>query len=210
MGTGDFLSRWSRRKQETRLPPAEPPPAPEPVLEGDAAPAEAALSAEELAALPSLDAIDIGTDLTQFLRAGVPPLLRNAALRRMWSLDPAIRDYLCEAREYAFDWNVAGGVPGAGPLLPTDDVEAMLARIIGDRTEARPEAVAQVAEEAADVTAEARPPAEDPPPQIALETSPDPVVAPPAQTATEAAAEESRQSTASVTRVRRHGGAIPL
>ena len=50
----------------------------------------------------------------------------------MWSLDPAIRDYVGEAREYAYDWNVPGGVPGNGPLLPTDDVGAMLGRIFGE------------------------------------------------------------------------------
>ncbi|MBL7309634.1 DUF3306 domain-containing protein, partial [Escherichia coli] len=81
--------------------------------------------------LPSLEALTAETDLTPFLRAGIPAVLRNAALRRMWSLDPAIRDFVSEAREYAYDWNSPGGVPGLGPLLPSDDVQAMLGRLLG-------------------------------------------------------------------------------
>ncbi|ACA17494.1 conserved hypothetical protein [Methylobacterium sp. 4-46] len=138
--SGDFLSRWSRLKRDGARPVREtpdragetaPPPGP------DAA--EPELPPEELARLPSLDALTPQTDLAQFLRAGVPRALRNAALRRMWSLDPAIRDFVSEAREYAWDWNVPGDVPGAGPLLPTDDVAAMVERVIaGEPARAAP------------------------------------------------------------------------
>jgi hypothetical protein len=136
MSADDFLSRWSRRKLEVeREEKAEPPQ--QPRIE-DAAPekAEPALTPEEIAALPKIEDIKAETDITLFLRKGVPELLKNAALRRMWSLDPAIRDYVGEAREYAYDWNIPGGVPGNGPLLPTDNVGDMLARVFGDR---RPE-----------------------------------------------------------------------
>jgi hypothetical protein len=133
-----FLSRWSRRKLDPRrvgdvAPPSDAPPqdettaAPEPAVEGDGE-----LTPDEIAALPKVEDLTADSDITVFLRKGVPALLRNAALRRMWSLDPAIRDYVSEAREYAYDWNVPGGVPGNGPLLPGDDVEAMLGRIFGD------------------------------------------------------------------------------
>ncbi|MEE7467568.1 hypothetical protein MOF8_12450 [Methylobacterium oryzae] len=91
--------------------------------------------------LPSLEALTPETDLVPFLRAGVPAALRNAALRRMWSLDPAIRDFVSEAREYAYDWNTPGGVPGLGPLLPSDDVQAMLGRLLGGSAQATPEGV---------------------------------------------------------------------
>jgi hypothetical protein len=50
----------------------------------------------------------------------------------MWSLDAAIRDHVGDARDYAYDWNAPGGVPGAGPMLPTDDVGAMLRQIFED------------------------------------------------------------------------------
>lgn len=150
-----FLSRWARRKRavraaERRLPDAQ---AAEPEADGSGADPEtlttgealppaatstaldadpAAPAAEDpLANLPPLDALTPHSDLAPFLRAGVPTAVRNAALRRMWSLDPAIRDFVSEAREYAYDWNSPGGVPGLGPLLPGDDVKAMLRRLVG-------------------------------------------------------------------------------
>jgi hypothetical protein len=131
MSTDDFLSRWSRRKLEIRREEdAAPAPAQQPVQEPAQAPQdEPEITPEEIAALPPVEEITAETDITAFLRKGVPDFLKNAALRRVWSLDPAIRDYVSEAREYAYDWNVPGGVPGNGPILPTDDVGAMVARI---------------------------------------------------------------------------------
>ena len=149
-----FLSRWARRKVAVRAAeraegkvPSPEAKAPDcaPALGRDAPATEAGIDEPEasvgghpeqepdalLADLPSLDTLTSGTDLAPFLRAGVPSALRNAALRRMWSLDPAIRDFVSEAREYAYDWNSPGGVPGLGPLLPTDDVAAMLRRLVG-------------------------------------------------------------------------------
>jgi hypothetical protein len=132
-GPGDFLSRWSRRKLDARRPDETPRPEAnvDPVPEFPADEVEAELSPEEIAALPKIEEITPETDMTVFLRKGVPELLRRAALRRLWSVDPAIRDYVGDARDYAYDWNVPGGVPGNGPLLPTDDVEAMLDRLFG-------------------------------------------------------------------------------
>lgn len=143
-----FLSRWSRRKQEVRK--TEPPPedAPSPQLGSEASeaapnavvpqdgagppgPTEANLGADDTLALPSLEDLTADMDLSMFLREGVPEPLRNAALRRMWSLDPKIRDFVCEAREYAYDWNTPGGVPGYGPLPSTEDILRMAARIVG-------------------------------------------------------------------------------
>jgi hypothetical protein len=74
--------------------------------------------------------------LTRFLREGVPQALRNAALRRMWSLDPAIRDAVGHARDYAYDWNTPGGVPGSGALLPGDDVGALVRQVFGEEAAA--------------------------------------------------------------------------
>jgi hypothetical protein len=93
------------------------------------APAE--LSPEELALLPNIEDLTPDADVTVFLQKGVPARLRNAALRRMWALDPAIRDYVSEAREYAYDWSVPGGVPGTGPLLESDDVAAIVRQAMG-------------------------------------------------------------------------------
>jgi hypothetical protein len=136
--SGDFLSRWSRRKQQARR--AEPEPEPQ-AVETDEAPAQElleplaekpALSPEEIEELPNLETLTAESDISAFLRKGVPEALRNAALRRLWSLDPAIRDFAGHARDYAYDWNSPGGVPGTGPLSAADDVEAMVSRVFGD------------------------------------------------------------------------------
>ena len=133
----DFLSRWSRRKIEVRQETSQvntlagaalPEPAQPPTASGN----DLALTPDEIAALPKIDELTPETDITVFLRKGVPEFLKNAALRRMWSLDPSIRDYVGDARDYAYDWNVLGGVPGNGPLLPGDDVEAMVGQTFGD------------------------------------------------------------------------------
>lgn len=149
MSGGDdegFLSRWSRRKraiaeEETQRAPGESPESPtsderSPDTEAVAAPetpaqapVEETLSEEELAALPPLESIDASTDITAFLKKGVPAVLRNAALRRAWASDPKIAGYLDPAREYAYDWNVPGGVPGSGPLAPDFDAKALAEKI---------------------------------------------------------------------------------
>lgn len=135
----EFLSRWSRRKQQARRGTVEgeieapavkspaPAEAPEPVL-----------TPEEIAKLPKIDELTAESDITVFLRRGVPAPLRNAALRRMWLLDPAIRDFAGHARDYDYDWNTPGGAPGHGPLEPGDDVGAMVRKIFGERGESRP------------------------------------------------------------------------
>ena len=48
----------------------------------------------DIASLPPIESIDADTDVTAFLRPGVPPDLTRAALRRAWSTDPAIRDFV--------------------------------------------------------------------------------------------------------------------
>jgi hypothetical protein len=136
--SGDFLSRWSRRKQQARTAEAEPKPqavesadAPAPEQPGSI-PDEPTLSPEEIEELPQLETLTAESDVSAFLRKGVPEALRNAALRKVWSLDPAIRDFAGHARDYAYDWNSPGGVPGTGPLSAADDVEAMVSRVFGD------------------------------------------------------------------------------
>jgi hypothetical protein len=135
---GSFLSRWSKRKLEERQPQAQDertgrnPEAEQPL----AAEPEPALTPEQIEALPKIEDLTPESDLSVFWRKGVPALLRKAALRRMWSLDPAIRDYVGDARDYGYDWNIPGDVPGNGPLLPTDDVEGMLRQVFGHDREA--------------------------------------------------------------------------
>ena len=156
MSSENFLSRWSRRKGAVRAAeaPDRPPPAPADPAEGEAA-TEAvapddrqaagaggdALTPDEIARLPSVDDLTAEMDLSVFLRKGVPDGLRKAALRRMWSLDPKIRDFVSEAREYAYDWNVPGGVPGSGGALPpADEIRKLAEQIVGGHRPAEAEA----------------------------------------------------------------------
>lgn len=124
-----FLTRWSRRKQQARHEePSVPEEAPAP------AEPETPMEAETdtpLPELPLVESITAETDVSVFLAKGVADSVRNAALRRMWSLDPAIRDYVGDARDYAYDWNTPGGVPGFGPLEASFDVEGTIARMFG-------------------------------------------------------------------------------
>src|SRR4051794_10210025 len=48
----------------------------------------------DLASLPPLQSITVGTDIRSFLGASVPVELTKAALRRAWATDPAIRDFV--------------------------------------------------------------------------------------------------------------------
>jgi hypothetical protein len=125
-----FLSRWSQRKHEAKQPERDTPAA-----EADARSAPVAESAVEpefdLSSLPKLEELTGTTDVTAFLRKGVPEHLRNAALRKSWALDPAIRNYVNPALDYAYDWNTPGGVPGNGEIGAGMDVARMVSQIMG-------------------------------------------------------------------------------
>jgi hypothetical protein len=140
-----FLDRWSRRKREAADEPA-------PVVAEDAAKAppppdgeakEAAASKEPAAEppfdpgrLPPIDSISANSDLRAFLKPGVPPDLSRAALRRAWSADPAIRDFIGLV-ENGWDFNDPNGIPGFGPIA-AGDVAQLLARVI-DAPRAEPD-----------------------------------------------------------------------
>jgi hypothetical protein len=125
----NFLSRWSQRKQEAKQPergkPAEAAAPPQQTSE------QAAEPEFDLSSLPKLEELTESTDITAFLRKGVPEQLRNAALRKSWALDPAIRNYVNPALDYAYDWNTPGGVPGSGEIGAGVDVAGMVAQIMG-------------------------------------------------------------------------------
>jgi hypothetical protein len=123
-----FLSRWSQRKHEAKQPEREAPAA-----EADGAPeTESATEPEfDLSSLPKLEDLTETTDITAFLRKGVPENLRNAALRKSWALDPAIRNYVNPALDYAYDWNTPGGVPGSSEIGAGMDVARLVSQIMG-------------------------------------------------------------------------------
>ena len=129
-GDDDFLARWSRRKRaarsgEARTPDAEPPAAAAEAPTGPQPPATPPAASEPPEPLPSLEDLTADSDLVAFLREGVPAALRGAAMRKMWSLDPAIRDYIGPS-EYAWDFNQPGSMPGFGALEPNPSVAEFL------------------------------------------------------------------------------------
>jgi hypothetical protein len=130
-----FLARWSQRKQEAKQPePTPDAPAAEGVeSSGSPAPQGQDVAPEfDLSTLPKLEELTGSTDITAFLRKGVPEHLRNAALQKSWALDPAIRNYVNPALEYAYDWNAPGGVPGGGDLGASVDVARLVSQIMGE------------------------------------------------------------------------------
>jgi hypothetical protein len=148
-----FLSRWSRRKQEAKQPPLE-----EQRPAADAAVVEAQNTEEveqvvaqqpaekfDVESLPPVDIIEATTDIRAFLTKGVPADLTKAALRRAWSSDPAIRDFV-GLSENAWDFNAPESIPGFGGAMPADEVRRVLAQMMASEPEAEsaeaPEAVA--------------------------------------------------------------------
>src|SRR6185437_1078285 len=136
-GEKSFLARWSRRKREAiadrrdhtkpantgnsaAVPDTAVPPAP---------PIEAPPLVDPIS-LPPIESIGPGSDLRAFLAAGVPADLTRAALRRAWSAEPAIRDFI-GLSESSWDFNAAGGVPGFGAMT-AEEGRRLLAQAMGE------------------------------------------------------------------------------
>jgi hypothetical protein len=158
-----FLARWSTRKRAAREsdPPVEPDTPPmeavepaEPEVQPEPEPSESEPPEIDPQDLPPLESIRTGADVRVFLQRGVPKALRQAALRRLWSADPAIRDFR-EVADYDWDFNA----PGYGALLPKDDPKAAAEKLFA----AMRRRVTTSAE------ASAPPPASEPEPVPAIE-----------------------------------------
>lgn len=126
-----FLTRWSRRKRdETLKPPAvAAPELPEAETSANTT-TEIEVPPFDVSLLPDIESLTAESDISAFLQRGVPEALKNAALRRIWSADPAIRDFIGPV-DYQWDFNDPAGVPGFGPLGSDVDVEALLRQVIG-------------------------------------------------------------------------------
>ena len=148
----NFLERWSRRKQQASVEPAQ-------------APAAKAEKDEASAAVPAdtgraqraktgrlryrrvcrrSNSIGADTDVRGFLQPGVPPELTRAALRRAWSSDPAIRDFVGLV-ENGWDFNDPNAMHGFGPITP-EEVARLLTQSV---TLTEPPAAPQPAQVAA-------------------------------------------------------------
>jgi hypothetical protein len=202
MSEEEFLSRWSRRKQESRAEPAKPAEAqPAPPAE-----TENAESEFDLSSLPSIDEINAATDITAFLSKNIPQELSRAALRRAWATDPAIRDFVGLA-ENAWDFNDPTAMPGFGPLdCSSEELAALVDRVVGGVREAlqsAPDALIEAADSSpqlhqADVAAAAD---LDEPPEAT-----DPLAIP---VAMQPSAVDRSIDHAEPIRARTHGGALP-
>ena len=131
MSDEEFLARWSRRKREAKV-TADAPPRTQTAETPNPPPIAAENPAEvDLSSLPPIDSITAASDVTAFLRQGIPPELSRAALRRAWAADPAIRDFVGLA-ENAWDFNDPHAMPGLGPLdCSEEQLGALVDRFVG-------------------------------------------------------------------------------
>lgn len=158
----DFLKRWSQRKRDAK---AESKVATESDAERqrssdrtgddnagtrDAQRANAHVGEPapenvfDLSKLPSLDSIGPATDIRVFLQPGVPEALSRAALRRAWSADPGIRDFVGLA-ENSWDFTAGDGMHGFGALDPAD-AKRLIAQLLGGDDDKDTQAATAVAD----------------------------------------------------------------
>ena len=218
MSDEEFLARWSRRKREARAavaapPPMEPAPTPSPAPPAtEETPANAEV---DLPSLPPIDSIDAATDITVFLREGIPRELSRAALRRAWAADPAIRNFVGLA-ENAWDFNDPNAMPGFGSLDCSEaELSALVDRIVGggrQAAESSPNALAEV-EDIGQLAAQECDPRQEPKPMEAMDDlrTSDATTAEsqPGPAAPQPAIPERVESEQSSMRRRTHGGALP-
>jgi Protein of unknown function (DUF3306) len=175
----DFLTRWSRRKRDVTETeqakvsnvgaPGERDTNAENAISENATPVGPldALAPPEppfdLKSLPPIESITAATDIRPFLAPGVPADIARAALRRAWSADPRIRDFVGLA-DYDWDYHTPGSAAGFGPLEMTDELRRMVARILGDivdtdtpKRPGEPATGTECAEESLPLGAEAKP-----------------------------------------------------
>ena len=216
MSDEQFLSRWSRRKREVQAGEAAPQPE-QAVAVQNQAPSDGAAAEPapefDLSSLPPIESIDAATDITAFLRKGVPQELSRAALRRAWSSDPAIRDFVGLA-ENAWDFNDPNAMAGFGELdYSAEQIEALVRRFVGGAVQAAdgpadPLAAAEDAVRSADAETDRQ---QSPPPEQAMPPLDNAaaVELPSDSAASQPASAREGADEALAVRRRTHGGALP-
>lgn len=144
----DILARWSARKLANRTEPARadtPPEQPRDpaetvesgaVAETQNAPGTPEKPASDLAPLPPLDSIGADSSVAAFLRPDVPPELTRAALRRAWTSDPAIKNFVGLV-ESGWDFNDPSAMPGFG-AISREEVARLAGQVIAALPQAEP------------------------------------------------------------------------
>lgn len=206
MSEDKFLARWARRKQEVKANATAPDAATHDNLQSVPPPGHDEVEFD-LSSLPAIEEISSATDITAFLRKGIPAELTRAALRRAWSADPTIRDFVGLA-ENAWDFNDPTAMPGFGPLDYSEGKLAELAdRIIGGLGKAAEALPESSAIEAAGSSPESTQ-VETLSVQAVAQGSTAPQLAA-ARSPTEPTASELIKSESEPLRRRTHGGALP-
>ena len=155
------LQRWSRRKLEAGKESEPTPPAAE---ESEPSPEEQELAINEALPerdllekydLPDPDAIELGTDVTGFMRKEIPEFLRRKALRALWKSNPvlAVLDGLNDYDEDFSDAATAvNGVQtlyrvGQGLFDKTAKVDKQVDEHVENQIQEQPEATETIAPE---------------------------------------------------------------
>ena len=132
----NFLTRWSRRKRGAASAGRDRPTAETTEDRTPHATPEAPNSAQEpgqlvdLASLPPIESIGAGSDIRGFLAPVVPADLARAALRRAWSADAGIREFI-GLSENSWDFTAPDGVPGFGSVT-REEVQRLLGQLLGE------------------------------------------------------------------------------
>ncbi|RWP42440.1 MAG: DUF3306 domain-containing protein [Mesorhizobium sp.] len=229
-GSDNVFARWSRLKQAARYSSTAGPQNDQLSPDEVAVPADTGKqlapaivepeAAEPAEPLPRVEDLTAQSDLSAFLRKGVPKMLKRAALRKMWSLDPAIRDHVGPS-EYAWDFNKPGSMAGFGPLRASSEpVVDFLSTMSGANPAdpARAAAASQAPEKPpattavlADEDVNASPDgSEAVTPDSSIEpATPQPPAADVAGTAIDRDEAAGAAESSPINRQRRHGGAVP-
>jgi Protein of unknown function (DUF3306) len=220
--TESFVARWSRLKRKTeRSKKVEgnalsgdetqeiASAADAEVTQASAKPGDEDQPSFDPATLPSIESISAGSNIRDFLQSGVPAELTKAALRRAWTTDPAIRDFIGLA-ENQWDFTDPTAMPGFGPLQAGDDVGRLVAQAMGKLpkvAESAPANMAARATAAGSNTAATQLPGT--PGGIESTSIAGPTVKAPENEELAASQHVDRDETEASRNHRRHGGAMP-
>ena len=211
----NFINRWSRRKHEAASEDAQSkkansegavPSRSDEETKPKPGELEAPVPEFDISSLPPIESMSAETDITAFMRTGVPETLKHAALRRVWSSDPVIRDFVGLNENF---WDAAGpdGIPGFGDLDPNLDVRRMVSELFGETphqdTQPEPPEADRVAGSSA-LPTDSSPEAVNPQ-QVALA----PAANVPQRSENAAPQTEPSESASEKKILRRHGGAMP-
>src|SRR6516165_6848391 len=143
----NFLTRWSSRKRASRT-PSVPQDAEQAPRDPSSTSEDGAIDKTEregdapdkppfdVAQLPSIDSIGPETDIAGFLREEVPPELTRAALRRAWTSDPAIKNFVGLV-ENGWDFNDPSAMAGFG-TISAEEVARLAGKVIAALPEPAP------------------------------------------------------------------------